>query len=120
MEQKTERDFSYTGPVWPTVEHWAQEHDYVLKETFDSTRLYEKPHSLRRAMGRWMFEVSQHEGSAHVAGWIRFRFVHRLGTLFLVPKSVPLEHGFRMYWNRRKPRRDMNELLASLGQPPVH
>lgn len=70
-------------------------------------------------MGRWMVEVAQRGETVHLAAWIRFRFIHRLGILFLVPKTVPVESGFRAYWLRRKPRKEVNELLEGLGQPPI-
>ena len=118
MNPRTVRDFTASTSVWPVVEAWAKESSYSLKESSQSTRLYQ------RGMGFWtapmMLEITQSGDNVHVEAWVKVNVLARLMALFMLPAEMTIESGgARGILPRNLARGAVNKLLGQLGQPPI-
>jgi hypothetical protein len=105
-------------PIWPKVESWAGKAGYSLKQSSDRSRLYQ------RGVGFWvapmMLEAGQEGDRAHIEAWIRATPFVRVMSLFMLPREMGVESGgFKGRLPRNMARGTVNELLSSLGQPPI-
>jgi hypothetical protein len=118
MSARTVRDFAASADVWPIVEDWARDSKYDLKESTESTRLYQRGHGFM--MAPMMLELSQEGDKVHLEAWIRSGFLQRLMSVFLAPAEMGIEPGgIRLVLPRSTARTAVNELLGQLGQPPI-
>lgn len=118
MSARTVRSFAAEGDFWGTVDAWAAESRYALKESDQSWKLYQK------GKGFWvapmMVEIREAEGEVHIAAWIRVPLFTRLMALFMLPSEMGIESGgFRAVVPRNMARKAVNQLLEKLGQPPI-
>jgi hypothetical protein len=116
--KRTRREFTTSEPIWPRVESWAATAGYDLKQSSDSSRTYQK------GKGFWvapmMLGVGQEGERAHVEAWIRTPPFARAMSLFMLPREMGVESGgVKARIPRNMARRAVNDLLSSLGQPPI-
>jgi len=115
---RTRRDFTASEPIWPKVEAWAATAGFHPRQSGASSRLYQ------RGKGFWvapmMVEAGQDGERAQVQAWVRANLFVRAMSLFILPREMGVESGgFRARIPRSMARRSVNDLLSSLGQPPI-
>jgi hypothetical protein len=115
---RTRREFEAGEPIWPRVDAWARDARFRMKESAGDTRTYQRGHGFWTAP--MMVEVGQTGDRAHVEAWIRAGMFARASSLFILPREMGIASGgFKGKVPRNVARRAVNELLASLQQPPI-
>lgn len=112
------RDFHVRGECWPTIEHWAHQHDYHLVAIKGRRRLYQRgadPHFYTTFL-----DIRHDEGRVVMRAWVQVGFRLRLMSLFLLSSELPIDpNGILGVRTRRTACREMNELLIRLRQPEI-
>ena len=118
MNARTIRDFSISSDIWPSVDKWAAEASFRLKESTPTSRLYQRGYGLLTAP--MMVGLTQQGGKVRLEAWIAANFLARLGALFLIPAEMGIESGgFKAVVPRNIARGAVNKLLERLGQSPI-
>jgi hypothetical protein len=118
MSKRTVRDFKSGVDFWPTVDNWAKETGYALKESSSTKRLYQK------GKGMWvapmMAEISQTGTDIHLEAWIRVSIFNRIMGLFILPAEMGIESGgLKGVVPRDIARTAVNKLLTKINQPLI-
>ena len=118
MSTRTVLDFRIQGDPWPTIDSWAQQSGYRLKEGSGPKRLYEKSMGIMVPM---MLQIQQADDQLHLEAWVRATRLTQIFALFLNPAEVGIESGGDIHYliPRGIARNDVNKLLNSLGRPPI-
>ena len=118
MSKRTVLDFGIQADPWLTIDSWAQQSGYRLKEGSGANRLYQKGTGFMVAP--MMLLLQQADGQLHLEAWIRGTLLARIGSLFIIPAEMGIESGgFRATIPRGIARSAVNKLLNSLGQPSI-
>ena len=118
MGKRTVRDFKVAGDFWLTVDEWAKDTTFTLKESTATKRLYQKGHGM--LVAPMMMEIRQTDLGLHLEAWIRANLFVRLMALFILPPEMGIESGgIRGVVPRRIARTDVNKLLTTINQPPI-
>lgn len=119
MKARTEIDFDYSGDAQKLVDEWAREHHYHLKGNENDMRVYQRGSGFWTAPMRLAF--SQNSKNVHLEAYVFAPFLNRLISFFIVPKESHLgSGGFVASVPRAMARKDVNQLLADFGQPPIN
>ncbi len=115
---RTVRDFQHSGNVWDIAAAWAQQNGFELKGTDQYGQYYQKGTGFWSAPRRVQLQWT---GSYyHLEAWVympTFNYVMAFGIL---PREMVLDSGgFRGVVPRNMGRKEVNLLLAALGQPPI-
>jgi len=118
MEKRTTIRFGCGGDIYPAVERWAEENKFVLKENADAERLYQK------GTGFWVapsiLRIRRENGQIVMEAYLAVNFFTRLMSLFILPSEIGIASGgMKAVVPRNMFRKQLNELLAELGAPPV-
>ena len=118
MSKRTVLDFRSQGDPWPTIDSWAQQSGYRLKEGSGPNRLYEKRMGIMIPM---MLQIQQADDQLHVEAWVQATRATQTFSLNLNPAELGIESGGDIHYRipRRIARHDVNKLLNSLGRPPI-
>jgi hypothetical protein len=118
VSTRTVLDFGIQGDPWPTIDSWAQQSGYRLKEGSEPNRLYEKSIGIMVPM---MLQIQQAGDQLHLEAWVRATRLTQIFSLFLNPAEVGIESGGDIHYRipRGIARDDVNKLLNSLGRPPI-
>ncbi len=118
MKARTEIDFDADQDVQKVIEDWAEQHDYKFSRMEDDMRLYQ------RGSGFWtapmLLAFRQTGAHVHIEAYVFAPLFNRVISLFMVPEESHIESGgFVASIPRSLARKDVNELLMTLGQPPL-
>jgi hypothetical protein len=102
-EALTNCTFTAKESVWRHLDTWAKARGYRLIDWHAESRVYEKPHRIRRNRGCWVVSIDEVGRDVHVAGSIRPMRLTRLRPRRAANDDV---------------RRDVERLLRSLTQEP--
>ena len=118
MIKRTVLDFRIQADPWPTIDIWAQQSGYRLKQESGPNRLYEKSMGIMMPM---MLQIQQAGDQLHLEAWVRGTRLTQISSLFLNPTEIGIESGadFHAAIPRKIARDDVNELLKSLDVPPI-
>ena len=118
MIKRTVLDFRIQTDPWSTIDSWAQQSGYRFKQESGANRLYEKSIGIMMPM---MLQIQQAGDQLHLEAWVRGTRLTQISSLFLNPAEIGIESGadFRAAIPRKIARNDVNELLKSLGIPPI-
>lgn len=118
MSKHTVLDFRIQGDPWSTIDSWAQQSGYRLKEGSGPNRLYEKSVGIMVPM---MLHIQQTGDQLHLEAWVRATRLTQIFALFLNPSEVGIESGGDSHYRipRGIARNDVNKLLNSLGRPLI-
>jgi len=114
---RTARDFPLTNETWPRIDAWAAQNGFQMTGTLPAGRVYEKGSGIFIAPIAVAVENTAY--GVHLESWIKLNTFVRLGWLFLVPAEIQIDSGIVGMIPRKKGRTAVNQLLASLGQPPI-
>jgi len=118
VSKRTVLDFRLQGDPWSTIDMWALQSDYQLKQGSGPNRLYQKGTGF--LVAPMMVQLQQVDGQLHLEAWIRGTLFARIGSFFIIPAEMGIESGgFRAIIPRGIARGNVNALLNSLGQPPI-
>jgi len=118
VSKRTVLDFGIQADPWPTIDSWAQQSGYQLKQGSGPNRLYQKGTGIMVAP--MMLQLQQAGGQLHLEAWIRGTLLARIGSFFLIPAEMGIySGGFRAVIPRGIARGNVNKLLNNLGRPPI-
>ncbi len=118
IKGRTVRDFQYSGNVWDVAAAWAEQNKYVLKGTDQSGQYYQRGTGMWTAPRR--VQIQWTGSYYHLEAWVHVPTFSIVTSLGMLPREMILESGgFRGVVPRNQGRREVNELLAMLGQPPI-
>lgn len=118
IKGRTIRDFQAGADLWLILDDWAQRNGYKLIAQDQYSRLYQRGTGFLVVPQRLQmtFTGTGYRLEAYV--WVPL--IDRILTLMLMPEEMRLESGgFLGAIPRSKARKQVNELLQSLGQPPI-
>jgi hypothetical protein len=117
---RTYIDFQSDQDVWGTLDRWAAENKYSLKQQDASGRLYQKGENLM--VPPMMLWAGWNGASYHLEAWVRFPAINRILSLGMLPEEARLESdsGKLGFVPRNKLRKELNLLLGQLGLPPIN
>ncbi len=118
LRGRTVREFQYPGNIWDAVAAWAQQNGYELKGTDQYGQYYQKGTGFwstpRRVQLQWTGSVYRLEA------WVHMPTLNYVLAWGMLPREMILESGgFRGVVPRNMGRKEVNLLLAMLGQPPI-
>ena len=118
MSKHTVLDFGIQGDPWPTIDSWAQQSGYRLKEGSGPNRLYEKRMGIMIPM---MLQIQQAGDQLHLEAWVQATRMTQIFSLYLNPAELGIESGGDIHYliPREIARNDVNKLLNSLDSPPI-
>lgn len=114
---RTLRDLPLTNETWPRIDAWAAQQQFRLTQTLPMGRVYEKGTGI--FVAPMAVSVENTAYGVHLESWIKLNTFVRLCWLFLAPPELTIDGGFVAMIPRRMARTAVNQLLASLGQPPI-
>ncbi len=115
---RTIRDFQHGGNVWDIAAAWAQQNGYLLKGTDQSGQYFQKGTGFWTAPRR--VQIQWTGSYYHLEAWVHMPTFNYVMAFGILPREMVLESGgFRGVVPRNQGRREVNELLAMLGQPPI-
>lgn len=103
--------FTSTEELWPKIEDWATQTGYKLKQENGKTRLYQKGKNMLTAP--MMLDVIQEGEQWTLRAYIQINGLIVKGDMALSKK------GLVASLPRMKGKKEINELLSSLGQPLI-
>ena len=122
MKPRTQIELSATANFGSTLDGWAVEHQYKLKQEQDgpegAVRLYQKGTGL--LVAPMMLRVVAAGERIRMEAWVRSGFFVRLMSLFILPAEMAVESGgFRGVLPRKIARTAINALLTRLSANPI-
>jgi hypothetical protein len=118
MEPRTEIDFERVEDIQKIVDDWAAAHDYKFLEMEEDMRVYQRGSGFWTAPMRLGYRQTGER--VHMEAYVYAPLLNRIMSLFLVPKECKIESGgFVASIPRAMARKDVNNLLETLGQPPL-
>ncbi len=108
-----------TDDPWPTILDWARRTGFAPRGTGEGgARRFQKGTGLMVAP--MMCEIAVEAGVCTIAAWVRGTLLARILSLFILPAEMHIRSGgIRAVAPRRIARGAVNQLLASLGAPPI-
>jgi len=118
IKGRTVREFQHPGNVWEIAAAWAQQNGYALKGTDQYGQYYQRGTGFWSAPRRVQLQWT---GSAyHLEAWVHVPTFNYILAWGILPREMILESGgFRGVVPRNMGRKEVNALLAMLGQPPI-
>jgi hypothetical protein len=117
-DRRAVRDFPVSGDVWQAADSWAQRHGYKVVERGGDRRVYRK--GMGFLTGFKMVSLSRAGEQAHLEAWVGALGLARAFSLFIVPSEITIESdGMKAAVPRKQGRSEVNDLLQTLGQPPI-
>ncbi len=118
MEKRTNIQFTCNFNVWPSVERWALENKFNLKENNGAERLYQKGTGLMVAPS--MLTIKQENQTVTMEAWLKIDFLTRLMSLFILPAEIGIQSGgAKAIVPRNTYRKQLNLFLERLGLPLI-
>ncbi len=118
MANRTTLRFNSTADIWPTVEKWAGENGYKLKESNGPERSFQKGSGFLVAPMKLTIRFENQE--VNLEAWISANLFVRICSFFILPAEMGIESGgFRAVLPRNMARTAVNKLLAQFGQPAI-
>ena len=114
---RTARDLPLTNETWPRIDAWAMQTGFQMTGTLPAGRVYSKGTGI--FIAPIIVSVENTAYGVHLESWISLNTFFRLMWLFLIPTELPVDNGIIGMIPRKKGRTAVNQLLASLGQPPI-
>lgn len=127
------RDFTVSGDLWPTVDSWALRQGYRYRMVGESEdhRLYRKD----GVAGLRLLDLHETNGQVHMEAWVAVDLYLLWLRVLILPSGTPgiteitiescglgavvTPGGIRAVVTRMLGRREVNDLLGALGQPPI-
>ncbi len=109
MAKRTILEFRPATDPWPLIDAWAARTRHSIASHGDWGRVYQRGDGFLQA--RSYVQITLAGDTLHIESWIVVWFTG--GELDVSSRS------FVQYFPRRRARRFLNDLLASLGQPLV-
>lgn len=105
---KTSVHLNYASSVWPVVEKWAAENDYVLETHGESARLYLR--ESKEASAKISVAISQVDAGVKISAWFSD----------LIRKELAVDSS-SLYaaLPRKEALSEIQKLLAALGSAPA-
>ncbi len=121
MNEATIREFTVSTDIWPIVEVWSEESQYQLMESSESSRLYRRGGLAPYIHAPWAVEIWQEGSEVRLEAWVKRHLFQTLVMPFAVPSEMGIESGEGRVqgFARNIARREINELLQRLEQPPI-
>ncbi len=118
IKGRTIRDFQHSGNVWDIAADWAQQNGYELRGTDQYGQYYQKGVGFWSAPRRVQLQWT---GSFyHLEAWVYVPTLNYVLAFGILPREMILQSGgFRGVVPRNLGRKEINALLAALGQPPI-
>ena len=115
---RTVRDFQHGGNVWEIAAAWAEQNGFELKGTDQYGQYYQRGTGFWSAPRRVQLQWT---GSFyHMEAWVHVPTLNYVLAWGILPREMTLESGgFRGVVPRNMGRKEVNALLAMLGQPPI-
>jgi len=118
MKNRTVREFTYRGDLWPLVDAWVAETGYRLEQQEDGHRLYRKGFPL--VMAPSMVEITEQKGRVTLQAWVKADPYLFLAILTgRTPEMAIDSSGLTATVPRRRAREMVNILLRKLGQSKI-
>ena len=117
-KSRTKISFQRQGDLWSVVDHWALEHNYKLRESGETEKLYQK------GKGFWvapmMLKINYNGKDVQLEAWARANLFVRAMALFIIPSEMKINSGgVRMALPRKMARKAVNDLLSQLDQEAI-
>ncbi len=118
LRGRTVRDFTHPGNVWEITAAWAQQNGYQLKGQDEQGQYYQRGTGFWSAPRRVQLQWA---GSFyHLEAWVYVPTLNYVLAFGILPREMVLESGgFRGVVPRNLGRKEVNNLLAALGQQPI-
>ena len=115
---RTTRTFDYNGDVWPLIDQWAAANKYKSIENAQNSRTYTRRVWFLLTPLISMVKITRNGQTCTLESWSRFSKITIPG---LFPHDDLSVEGERMSLGipRHKMKIMTNELLESLGGPPI-
>ncbi|MBU1241358.1 hypothetical protein KKF84_01450 [Myxococcota bacterium] len=118
MANRTTVTFTHEGELWPLVDQWATQNGFRSVTTQESARLLQKGSGF--FVAPMMVDMELDNNQVRLEAWIQVGLLARILSLFILPGEMSIESGgVRAALPRSIARKAVNNLLASLNQPPI-
>lgn len=118
MNRRTSVSFRPEFDIWPVVDRWASINSFSITQSAGFGRLYQKGKGF--LVAPMMVDIRQTNGTVRVEAWVRFNFIVRLMSFFILPAEMGVQSGgFKGVVPRSLARDAVNELLMQLRQLPI-